>query len=108
MTKRLLPRHLFAVQHRLDRVELHLDLRDPVGDGEVGIRAVGRSETSRTALWTYQETFLPSCHTEKGYGPADALHHISLVCQQDRPNSIERLDFALRGGISYEQSSMFD
>lgn len=96
------------VKHELDRVELHLDLRDPLGDGEQGIRAVGRSEHKRTALWVYQETFVPGDFLAKGYSAADALHHIALVCVQDRPSSLERLDFALRGGLSYAQDELFE
>lgn len=107
MTHSKTPSHLFAVRHTLDRVELHLDLRDPLGDGETGIRAVGRSETKRSALWTYQETFLRGDLLVKGYSAADALHHIALVCVQDRPSSLERLDFALQGGLSYTQDELF-
>lgn len=67
----------------------------------------GRSETKRANLWTYQELFTPELDQEKGYSAADALHHVALVCIQDRPNSLERLQFALRGGIAWSQEEIF-
>lgn len=106
MTHEAVPGHLWNARHKLELVQLTLDLRDPLGIGEIGIRARGEAHTSRHALWHYQETFEDGSERERGYSAADALHHIVLVCQQDRPNSLERVEFALRGGLSWSQEPM--
>jgi hypothetical protein len=99
-------RHLWAVKHNLNKVEFVLDLPTTEGPYETSIRATGRCDQKRGALWQYQETFEPVSSREKGYGPADAIHHIALVAQQDRPRSLGELDFALRGGIAWVQEEM--
>lgn len=89
--------------HRLERVEITLVLPDEARRTDVTIRAAGRASTRRADLWTYQETLDAWPDVEKGYGAGDALNHIALVCMQDRPNTLDRLQFALRGGLAWEQ-----
>lgn len=93
--------------HTLDRVQTTLYLPQRVGSHEYSIRAVGISPMKATPLWTYQEAFDPDLEEEKGYSAADALHHIALVTIQDRPRTLKNLEFALRGGIAWEQGQMF-
>lgn len=100
-------RHLHAVQHRLDRVEITLNLATSAIDGSMGLQVVGRAQSKRAALWTYHESFHPEQDLEKGYSLGDAVHHVTLVCVQDRPSSLDRLDFALRGGLSYGEQTLF-
>ena len=100
-------RHLHAVQHKLDRVEITVNLATSAIDGSIGFQAVGRAMSKRSALWTYHESFGQDVDREKGYGIGDAASHVVLVCVQDRPNSLDRLDFALQGGLSYGDEEMF-
>ena len=93
--------------HRLARVEFTLHLPVDPADRSSVMRATGYSDTKRAALWNYHEAFDSVLDNEKGYGVADALHHVALVALQDRPNSLDRLQFALRGGLAWEQSQMF-
>lgn len=95
------------VQHKLQAVEFRLVLPNLAGSTPATIRASGRSDTKRGDLWTYVEAFDEEIDRAKGYGAADALHHISLVALQDRPNTMDRLDFALRGGLAWHQESLF-
>nr|CRY97735.1 hypothetical protein [uncultured prokaryote] len=97
----------FAPIHKLDRVELALNLATSAIDGSIGLQVVGRAQTKRAALWTYHESFAEDVTLEKGYGIGDALSHIGLVVVQDRPDSVERLDFALKGGLAYGERSLF-
>lgn len=93
--------------HRLNRVEftLYLPRYDHAVSSEM--RAAGYSDTKRAALWHYHEAFDHVLDAEKGYGVGDALHHVALVALQDRPNSLDRLEFALRGGLAWEQAPLF-
>ena len=102
-----LPRNEWATKATLDRVDFALRL--PLGQGEhsVSVTAIGRCATKRNALWTYAESFDHRDDRSKGYGPADALHHIALVAIQDLPGRLEDLDLALRGGVSYVEPPLF-
>lgn len=93
--------------HALDRVQITLYLPTSMSDRSSSIRAVGVAPMKATPLWTYQEAFDPELEEEKGYSLADCAHHIALVCVQDRPRTLKNLDFALRGGIAWEQGQMF-
>lgn len=93
--------------HTLDRVQITLYLPQRVAEQEYSLRAVGISPMKATPLWTYQEAFDPELEEEKGYSVADAAHHIALVTVQDRPRTLKNLEFALRGGIAWEQGQMF-
>lgn len=97
---------MWNVSHNLESVELTLWMPKPDESDAHSIRAAGRASTKRANLWTYQETFDDALSAEKGYSAADALHHIALVCMQDRPNSLERLNFALRGGLAWHQDEL--
>lgn len=94
------------VAHELDRVEITLYLPKDPQDRSAVMQVAGRASTRRANLWTYQELFDPSIDTEKGYGIGDAVHHVTLVCLQDRPNTLERLNFALRGGLAWHQDEL--
>lgn len=96
----------WKVNHQLESVELTLWLPKPDEYADVTIKAVGRASTKRAALWVHQELFNDELDAQKGYGPADALHHILLVAMQDRPNSVERLNFALSGGLTWCQDEL--
>lgn len=93
-------------RHQLDRIEVTVRLPDEPDPTSTSIAVHGRSSTKRSDLWTYQEYFDDTVTAAKGYGVGDALHHIVLVCMQDRPNTLERLQFSLRGGIAYEQGEL--
>lgn len=94
------------VNHTLETVEITLWLPGPDDVGVTSMRAAGRASTRRANLWTYQEHFEPDVDREKGYGIGDAVHHVALVCLQDRPNTLERLNFALRGGLAWHQDEL--
>lgn len=94
------------IRHQLDSVELVVRMDDGEG-GSASLAAHGRSKTKRANLWSYQEFFDQTVDSAKGYSLGDAVHHIVLVCQQDRPNTLERLNFALAGGISYVQDELW-
>lgn len=102
-----LPHKAFAVSHQLTRVDFTLELPLSITGGECSISAVGRASSKRTALWTYAETFEPLTSKEKGYEPHDALAHIALACLQDRPTSSNLLHFALSGGVSWDEETLF-
>lgn len=92
--------------HRLEEVQITLYLPGEHDSGVTSMRVAGRASTKRANLWTYQEHFDPSLDAEKGYSVSDAVHHVALVCLQDRPNTLARLDFALRGGLSWSQDEL--
>ncbi len=93
--------------HRLETLELTLKLMDERGLWDPSLTARGYSSTKRTALWVYQEAFDADLDAEKGYTLRDAVDHIVLVCQQDKPNTKERLNFALSGGLSWDEPELF-
>lgn len=97
----------YKPHHRLHRVEFTLHLPHDPGDRSSVMRASGHSDTRRAALWHYHEAFDSTIDAEKGYGVADALHHVALVALQDRPSSLDRLQFSLSGGLAWEQGQMF-
>lgn len=94
------------IRHNLTSVEIKVHLYDEEGNPCASIAAHGRSSTKRANLWSYQEFFDPTTDSAKGYSLSDAVSHILLVCQQDRPNTLERLNFALRGGLSYVEEEL--
>lgn len=97
----------WAVIHRLHRVDFTLELPTTQTEGASSISAVGRSNTKRSALWTYAEEFDPVLSTEKGYEAHDAIAHIALACVQDRPTSAGQLKFALSGGVAWDEDTLF-
>jgi hypothetical protein len=108
MTTSSTPRHLWNAQHELQTVTFHLNFYDH-GDGpEQSLSAHGRTDTKRSALWSYNEHFGPAEDMERGYSAADAIHHIALVAVQDKPAHLSQLNIALRGGVSWGQDPMFE
>lgn len=97
----------FPLVHPLTHIEL--TVRFPLAHEHqvCSLAAHGRSTTKRSNLWTYQEYFDPEVAELKGYGLSDAAAHIVMACEQDRPNSLERLNFALSGGLAYNQEPLF-
>lgn len=93
----------FRPRHHLTSIEARLSIPHPVDRLQQVLTVSGRSVTKRTNLWTYHEAFDLELMQEKGYSAADALHHIALVCIQDQPNTLDRLDFALKGGLAWVQ-----
>lgn len=67
------------------------DPRGPVGT----ITAHGYCERKRGSLWSYQDTF--PLTGGGGFTLADAMTHLTLVCDQDRPTTDVQLDRALMG-----------
>ena len=92
---------------RLRTVEFKLRLADPLHQPFWGLHASGWDDNKRTALWHYHEHFEPALDEEKGYGVADAIHHIALVAIQDHPTRLEQVEFALRGGVAWAQDPLW-
>lgn len=92
--------------HKLETVEITLYLPEPDDLRTASMKVAGRASTKRANLWTYQEHFDIEVDAAKGYGIGDAAHHVTLVCVQDRPNTLERLNFALRGGLAWHQDEL--
>lgn len=92
--------------HRLDSVTFNLHLGRLDEEHEHQLAVHGRATTKRADLWTYVESFDPVASRANGYSAADALHHIALVACQDRPNTIDRLQFALSGGLLYQEQEL--
>lgn len=107
MTHHTIPGYLHNARHQLDQVDFRLHLPPSLLEGPTGLSATGRSATSRTALWTYQEEFDVDTTPEKGYEAHDAIAHICLVAIQDRPSSVHSLNLALRGGVAWSQDELF-
>ena len=93
--------------HLLSSIEARLTIPLPHEPQTQALVVHGRSTTRRSNLWTYQELWDLELAQVKGYGPADALAHIAMVCTQDQPNSLDRLEFGLSGGLAYQQDPMF-
>lgn len=86
----------WAVTHKLDRVELVLDLGGRVpGD----LTVTGRSSTKRRALWVYKS---PAHSVDDRYSQIDCAHHVLLVAEQDHPRSLDRLEEGLCGGQGWQ------
>lgn len=83
--------------HQLDTVELKLYLPDRRNGYMTRLEVSGRSETSRAALWTVREQWLPP-EVEAGLQPADAANHVLLTALQDRPDCQSALERQLAGG----------
>lgn len=92
--------------HVLDSLDIKLWLPDKVEGHPPHLEVHGRSRTKRGNLWTYAESFPDERSSSQGYGVGDALHHIALVCIQDTPNTMDRLDFALSGGVTWWQGEL--
>lgn len=56
--------------------------------------AAGRCNRKRGHLWTYEEAYEVG---KDSYSLHDAITHLSLVCEQDRPTSRTSLDRSLVG-----------
>lgn len=82
--------------HVLTTVEFKLYLPTPKNGRRTRLEASGRSETSRTALWSVTESWAPE-EVRAGLEPTDALHHLALVASQDLPHSQTGLEASLVG-----------
>lgn len=81
----------------LETIEIRLEL---TGHGEtpaISGFAAGRSSYQRRNLWTLGEVWMGDGN--HGLEPVDWMSHVVLTALQDRPNTRERLDFGLRGGL---------
>lgn len=85
--------------HKLDSYELRVTFDR---SGRRLLSATGRSDLQRPALWVWSEEF----DEESPYGVSDAIHHLALVVEQDRPNTRERLFFGLNGGLGWVEEQL--
>lgn len=85
----------WAVRRRLERVQIDLV---PGQMDRWSLKAQGIQGGKRKPLWTYTEDFGP---VRSDLGLSDACAHIVLVCMQDRPSTLERLEQGLCGGRLY-------
>lgn len=83
-------------EHRLERLELKLQLPHQRNGRRAQLTAHGFSETKRGSLWTMQESWSWS-EMHAGLQPCDALHHLALAAWQDRPITQTGLELALTG-----------
>lgn len=93
--------------HKLHRLDIAIVFEGDEPHANATIKVTGRSDTKRTALWNYAEAFDGETSIDKGYSLNDAVAHIVLACHQDRPNTLARLDFALTGGIGWQEERLF-
>ena len=93
-------------QHQLDEVTFKLWL-PRLGSKEPWTAQVhGLSTTKRTTLWTVGERWELEDVQKGGYEPTDLIHHVALVCAQDRPTTQEQVDALLHGEQGW-QLAMF-
>lgn len=86
----------------LQLVRFRLELpHDPEAPQAVTVHATGESVLRRGPLWTESASW--SDPDDHGIPPADWVHHIALAALQDRPNTSERLLFALTGGLGLQE-----
>lgn len=87
----------------LDAWEVRVEDREPPEEPGWTIFAAGRCRRRRSLLWSYLEP-VPA---EVGqYGLTDRVHHLALVCAQDRPVNLAQLQRALMGQF-WEQPPLF-
>ena len=86
--------------HKLEKVTLTLRWLD---DGTTELRAEGWATTKVRRLWVYGEDFDAGAHD---MAPHDVAAHILLCCHQDKPNTMDRLLFSLRGGLLWEDQEL--
>jgi hypothetical protein len=98
----------WQTHHKLERIEISYRLADPVRGIRATLTAHGTTATKRGYLWTHSEAWGPDEMHEAGYEPSDLARHLILVCEQDRPNSAQRLAFGLTGGLSWDEPGLFD
>lgn len=92
--------------HRLDRLEAVIILPTRENAYNASLAVSGRSDTKRGSLWHYAEGFDGATSALKGYGMSDAIAHIVLAAAQDRPRSLEQLNFALAGGLAWDEPQL--
>lgn len=73
-------------------------------DGQVSVFTAGRSQLRRPSLWAKTEHFEGD---DRIYGPYDYASHVILAVAQDRPNTLERFEFSLNGGVHGHQLEAF-
>lgn len=78
---------------------------DPDADAPIVVHATGSSPMRRRALWVESNVYGPD--EDLRHAPADWIHHVALAVLQDRPNSQERLIFALTGGLGIQETLDF-
>lgn len=88
--------------HKLERVTLRVYLPNDASPNAVTTSAEGWAPTKRGHLWHVNESWSSDERSPGMMEPADWIHHLALVAMQDRPNTPERLDFALTGGLGYQ------
>lgn len=81
--------------HRLTRVTATMSLPVSRLTGPTTVRIVGEAQTSRGELWSVAETWQANKQVN-GLEPSDWAGWVLLSAWQDRPNSQQALERALR------------
>lgn len=87
--------------HRLTRITAQLDLGTGEENDVILGRVFGWSITQRGRLWAEHSSWVAP-QDDVVRTPGDWLHHVVLVALEDRPNSQERLDYGLVGGVGIQ------
>lgn len=74
--------------HSLEQVTLTLTLPSRRNGHVTLLEMQGRSSTSRAALWTFRESWLPG-EVRVALEPTDTVHWLVLAALQDQPNTQE-------------------
>lgn len=91
--------------HELEAVSLHIWLPSRRLDLPTRVMAAGRANTSRTALWTIEQTWATG-EDAHGYNVGDFCSHVAMVCLQDHPTSQQQVD-ACMVGEGWAQDPLF-
>lgn len=83
-------------KHELDTVHFVLWLPRPSRELPARCQALGRSETSRSALWTVDIDWEDG-GDQHGYHAGDFLSHVAMVALQDHPTSQRQVDACMVG-----------
>lgn len=78
-------------EHRLESVEVKLILPSDRTGRVCILEAHGRSSTSRSALWSFRETWTTE-EQRRSLEPTDCAHWVILAAAQDRPSSQDMFD----------------
>lgn len=92
----------WGTTHHLESVQVTIHLPSSDTPDATTIEVVGRASTKRGSLWSYREVFSTDDDPGKMLGPTDVLQHLLLCVLQDEPNTQERLNYSLSGGMGYQ------
>lgn len=92
--------------HRLDTVRFKLTLPGPDNDALTTLEVLGESETKRSHLWAWQETWTAQEQRE-GLDFSDTLRWWALIAHQDRPRDQSTWNRQISGHAPWEQLELF-